>query len=102
MCRQKCRRWKALVVERLRLPGGGRGGVLIRPVRRGSVGRWIESSWLALRRRRMQIGTSRRPECDINGKPNSNGRTGEHTSRMPTQLSAMLTSRLSCAHFRAR
>lgn len=56
----------------------------------------------------MPTGISRRPKLMLVSFPTAigymagMGTSGLRTSRMPTQLSAMLTSRLSCAHFRAR
>jgi hypothetical protein len=92
----------ALVAAQLRLRGGGRDGVRTLLVRQESVGIGIGRFVRVLRRRRMRIGISRRPVGTLLAFVVRKGRRDVVTSRMPTQDSAMLTRRLSCAHLRAR
>jgi hypothetical protein len=90
------------VAARLRLREGGRGAVPRPLVRRASAGIGIARFARALRRRRTRIGIFRRPgRCLLVGLL-MRWVWEVLTSRMPTQDSAMLTSRLSWAHLRAR
>lgn len=73
-------------------------------MRRESVGIGSQRPARAPRRRRTLIGTSHRPklkvlvsECGMQRRQLE----WRRTSRMPTHDSAILTSKLSCAHFRA-
>jgi len=95
-------RFRSLAVVQLQLLVDGQGAVLKRLVRRANVVTVIARSGRALRRRRMPIGTSHRPVYNQYRPICMCIWRGRCTSRIPTHDSAMLTRRLSCAHFRAR